>query len=137
MSILPHPSDRGAVRLPVRDSADLLSREAVSLGERFVRTANHLASLGLQRDDCVAYLLPNLPEAHYCISVLLRALPFCGLQPRGRHRRANFRTVRVGGRHALGRPTSPAASRLPCAARGTRGLAQTRSAALHSNSREP
>jgi len=37
------------------------------LHERIVRTANHLASLGLQRDDCVAYLLPNPPEAHYCI----------------------------------------------------------------------
>jgi fatty-acyl-CoA synthase len=114
MSILPHPSDRDAARLPVRGSADLLAREIVSLDERFagidstldvfrlaaaawperpaltfvpdgsaqaspvdisyarlheriVRTANHLASLGLQRDDCVAYLLPNLPEAHYCI----------------------------------------------------------------------
>lgn len=114
MSILPHPSDQGAARLPVRGSADLLAREAVPLDERFagidstldvfrlaaaawpdrpalsfvpdgsaeaepvdisyaqlheriVRTANHLASLGLQRDDCVAYLLPNLAEAHYCI----------------------------------------------------------------------
>ena len=35
MSILPHPSDQGAARLPVRGSADLLAREAVPLDQRF------------------------------------------------------------------------------------------------------
>src|SRR3984893_14186972 len=31
------------------------------------RTANMFASLGVQRDSVVAYVLPNLPETHFVI----------------------------------------------------------------------
>ncbi|MDB5999930.1 MAG: AMP-binding enzyme family protein [Rhizobacter sp.] len=37
------------------------------LHARVAQAGNLFASLGLERDDCVAYLLPNVPQAHVCI----------------------------------------------------------------------
>lgn len=62
------PSRTAISHLPDGDPAEAaIDITYATLRDRIVQAANLFESLGLGADDCVVYLLPIVPEAHYCI----------------------------------------------------------------------